>query len=133
MKVAVATNDNITITGHVGRCRAFIVFEVNDQEILSSEIRPNTFTHHAMGMHQEHQHHSHDHHDSHGHGHAGLIEALKDCTYILFQGGGWRLVEDLKAHNITPILTSENDAASAVRKLIKGELEINENLICRCH
>lgn len=132
MKIAVATNDNITITGHVGRCKAFIVFDVNEKDILSSEIRLNSFTHHNQ-LSQTEEHNLHNHSHEHGHGHGGLIEGLRDCSYVLFQGGGWRLVEDLKTNNITPVLTSEVDAATAVRKLIKGELVSNENNICRCH
>jgi predicted Fe-Mo cluster-binding NifX family protein len=130
MKIAVATNNNTSITGHVGRCRAFIIFNIEDNKIVNTEIRENTFTHHVMG-----QNHNHEHHHGEGerHGHENLVDALKDCTYLLFQGGGWRLIEDLKANNIKPFLTSEKIAQTAVEKLLKGELKEEENLTCNQH
>ena len=130
MKIAVATNNNTTITGHVGRCRAFIIYNIEDNKIINSEIRENTFTHHAVGYGHDHGHH---HGDGEGHGHESLVDALKDCTYLLFQGGGWRLVEDLKTNNIKPFLTSEKDAKTAVEKLLKGELKEENNLVCNPH
>jgi predicted Fe-Mo cluster-binding NifX family protein len=129
MKIAAATNDNINITGHVGRCRAFIVYNIDEGKISNKEIRENTFTHHAAGQ----QNHEHHHGEGHHHGHQNLIDALKDCSYLLFQGGGWRLIEDLKANNIKPFLTSESNAEGAVEKLLKGELKEESDLTCYSH
>ncbi len=130
MKIAVATNDEINLTGHVGRCHGFIVYEVDENKIINKEIRQNNFTHHHSSHNHNHEHH---HGEGHRHGHENLIEGLKDCSYILFQGGGWRLIEDLKANNIIPILTSENNADEAVIKFLKGELVNEENLTCNHH
>ena len=35
MKIAVATNDNRTVAGHVGRCKAFIVYETEGSKTIS--------------------------------------------------------------------------------------------------
>ncbi len=129
MKIAAATNDNINITGHVGRCRAFIVYNIEEGKITNKEIRENTFTHQAAGQ-QNHEHHNGE---GHHHGHQNLIDALKDCSYLLFQGGGWRLIEDLKANNIKPFLTTESIAEVAVEKLLKGELKEESDLTCYSH
>lgn len=129
MKIAVATNDNIKVAGHVGRCKAFLVFETEEKQILNKVIRINSFTHHGQ------QGHHHEHHpgEGHGHGHHNLIEGLKDCDVLIFNHGGWRLINDLKANNIEPVLTDELIAEEAVLKYVKGELVINEENVCQGH
>ena len=34
MKIAIATDDNQTVTGHVGRCNAFIFYTIEDGKIV---------------------------------------------------------------------------------------------------
>lgn len=135
-KIAVATDDNLTVAGHVGRCRAFIVFETNGSKILNKEIRENNFTNHRQqGRHsEEHYHHNeHHHNETHSHSHHNLIDGLHDCSSVIFTTGGWRLIEDLKDHNLTPILTNEKFAEDAVLKYLKGELSSNEENGCSGH
>ena len=57
MKIAVATNNEKTVAGHVGRCKGFLVYEIEEQKINRIELRENTFTNHAQGEHH------HGHHD----------------------------------------------------------------------
>ena len=133
MKIAVATDDNQKVAGHVGRCRAFIVFETNESQILNKEIRENSFTHHGHHHENGEEHHNHGEGHGRGHDHHNLIDGLKDCQVLIFNHGGWRLIEDLKAHNITPVLTDERLAEDAVTKYIKGELVINDENVCQGH
>jgi predicted Fe-Mo cluster-binding NifX family protein len=127
MKVAVATNDQKRLTGHIGRCSSFMVFEIDDNKIISSEVRENTFTHHRM--HQHHEHHGEG--EGHGHNHAGLIEGLKDCTHLISSSGGWRVVEDLKQKNISTLFTDVESIEEAVNLFIKGELKNNPEMTCK--
>ncbi len=124
-KIAVATNDGKRVTGHIGRCRSFMIVELNGENIIHKELRENVFTHHRM--HHEHQHHG----EGGGHSHAGLINGLNDCSYIISSGGGWRIVEDLKQNNITPIFSDVETIDEALEKFIKGELKDDAGLICR--
>jgi predicted Fe-Mo cluster-binding NifX family protein len=128
MKIAVATNDNLTVAGHVGRCNAFLVFETKESKILGKGIRKNSFTHH-----RHHLHNHHEHGEGHENGHSGLIDGLKDCNVLIFNHGGWRLIEDLKAHSIRPILTDEKLAENAVIKYLTGELIVSEDNVCNDH
>ena len=130
MKIAVATNDNIKVAGHIGRCKAFLVFEAEDKKIINKVIRINSFTNHGR---DDHDHHEQHHGEGHGHGHQNLIEGLKDCEALIFNHGGWRLVEDLKANNIKPVLTDEVMAEDAVQKYLDGTLIINEDNVCQGH
>lgn len=133
VKIAVATNDNQKVAGHVGRCNAFLVFKTDGSKILDKVIRINSFTNH--GKHHDHNEELHHHHgEGHGqHNHHNLIDGLKDCRALIFNHGGWRLIEDLRSHNIEPILTNEVFAEDAVLKYLNGTLEISKENVCQGH
>jgi len=124
-KIAIATNDQRRVTGHIGKCRSFMIYEINDKKIVNKELRENLFTNHRMG-------HAHEHHgEGGGHNHNHLIEGLKDCKYLISSGGGWRVVEDLKQDNITTLFSDVELIEDAVDMFIKGELENDSELTCR--
>lgn len=127
MKIAVASDNLTTVTGHVGRCNGFLIFTIENDAIVAKEYRENIFTNHRMQNHENH------HGEKHSHGHHGLIDGLSDCNALIFNHGGMRLIEDLKANNITPLITDEVNAESAVLKYISGELTINEENVCHGH
>jgi len=124
-KIAIATNDQQRVTGHIGRCRAFMVYEINGDKVANKELRENDFTNHRRGG-EHHQHHG----DGGGHSHTHLIAGLKDCKYLISSGGGWRVVEDLKQHNITTLFTDVEMIDDAVNQFIKGELKNETDLVC---
>lgn len=133
MKIAVASNDNSTITGHIGKCKGFIMYNIEENKVSSREYLTNTFTHHAQNQ-GEHNHEEHQHQgEGYGHGHGALLSALSGVSHMIFAGGGWRLIEDLKANGITPVLTQHKDADSAVQLLLEGELESQDDLTCHSH
>jgi predicted Fe-Mo cluster-binding NifX family protein len=126
MKIAVASNDLKHVTGHLGRCKSFIIYDTADGKVIDREIRQNTFTHHAQNGHHhgggDGQGAGHGHGEGHHHSHAALVDNLKDCKTLIFQSGGMRIIEDLKAGNVIPFLTNERLADEAVGKYLKGEL-----------
>lgn len=130
MKIAVATNDQQRVTGHIGRCRSFMVFELGNGKILGKELRDNSFTSH--GTKEAHQH-DHHHGDGAGHHHTRLIDGLKDCSYLISAGGGWRVVEDLKENNITTLFTDEPLIDNVMEKFLNGELKNDAGLVCKAH
>lgn len=130
MKVAIATDDYKSVTGHVGRCNGFLIVTVENGEVKATEERKNNFTNHGRGGHGHGQHH---HGEEHKTGHQRLADGLKDCSHLICHGVGWRLVEDLTAAGIKPILTNEEDALQAAIKLENGTLEILEDAECRAH
>jgi len=127
-KIAFATNDQVSITGHLGRCRSFMIVTVDKNQIINKEPRENVFTHHRLHQHEDN--HEHHHGEGGGHSHAGLVEGIKDCSYLVSKGGGWRIVEDLKQNNIIPIFTDINLIDDAANKFVKGELQNNSDLTC---
>ena len=130
MKIAVASNNQIKVSGHLGRAKSFLIYEVENSQVINKETRINTFTHHIQHNHH-HEEANHGHIHGEGiHSHAELIEGLKDCSHIIFQSGGWRIIEDLKINNIIPILTDEEFADTAVEKFLKGTLLQKEETDC---
>jgi predicted Fe-Mo cluster-binding NifX family protein len=125
-KIAIATDDQKRVTGHIGRCKGFAVYEINDGKILNKEVRENLFTQHRRGG-QGHQHHGEG---EVRHSHEHLINGLKDCGCLISSGGGWRVVKDLKQHNITTLFTDVELIEDAVNKFIKGELKNDPELVC---
>ena len=126
MKLAIATDDFKTITGHVGRCNGFLVVEVENGEIKNTEERTNTFTNHKR------EGENHHHHGS-GHGHARLAEGLKDCGYLICSAAGKRLINDLNSSGIEVIFTDEMSCLEAAKSFSVGELNILEKSGCNGH
>jgi predicted Fe-Mo cluster-binding NifX family protein len=126
VKIAVASEDGVSISQHFGRSRCFLVFEVEDQKILGRSVRDNTFTAHARGECQEGVQHNHHH------GHGAIVEALKDCQAVLCYGMGWRAAEELKQNGIQAFLVpSEMSPKEAVNKHLAGDLGAAGDF-CRC-
>lgn len=127
MKIAVATDDFKTVTGHVGRCNGFLIYEIVDQKINRVEKRDNNFTNH------KHNAGGHSHNHDHASSHSGLIIGLQDCSHLICHSAGWRLEEDFKNNNKELIFTNELEAEEAALKFSAGKLEVNENGSCHSH
>ena len=144
MKIAVASDDYKTVSGHVGRCRGFIIYEIENGKIVESERRKNSFTHHSRGRQQEeHRYRNSGRGAGEGRGrgsgqgagnrqgHQRLAEGLSDCKYLISLGMGWRLVDDLKSEGITPIVTGITNIEEAALKAAGGKLKNVDDGICR--
>ncbi|MBK7105751.1 MAG: hypothetical protein IPH62_10745 [Ignavibacteriae bacterium] len=132
MKIAVATDDFKTVTGHVGRCNGFLVYEILDGKIVNQEKRENNFTNHKHSHDHDHSH-NHTHNHEHSSAHSNLLDGLQDCTDLICTSAGWRLQEDFINNGKNLIFTNEEIAENAALKLFNGTLEINENGSCHSH
>jgi len=113
MKVAIASDDERTISSHFGQTRGFVVFEVEGREVKNREYRPNTFTGHARGL------------ESAGHEidrHGPILSALSDCKAVLSHGMGRRIYDDLKGAGIEAFITDEMEVQKAIDLYLNGEL-----------
>jgi predicted Fe-Mo cluster-binding NifX family protein len=125
MRVAVPSDDQVTISAHTGRCAGFLIFSIEDHLAKKEEYRTNTAGHaHHHGV----ENHAEDHHH---HSHDGMIGLLKGCDTVLAAGMGPRLVNDLEAEGLQVIFTYETDAAKAVEALAQGKL-IRGQVQSRC-
>ena len=118
-RFAVASEDGITIAGHTGRCRHFVVFDVEDDTPKLVEVRTNRFTAHALGQCDPGNEPAHNREQ---HGHGSLLDELNDCQALVCRGMGQRLVEDLLTRNITPVFCEKSIVAEAAQQYARGEL-----------
>ena len=128
MKIAVATNDFSTVAGHVGRCKGFLIYEIDDNNnVVSKKEVANTFTNHAAGAHNHH----------HGHGHDGsaygetarknIAEGIEYADFLICRAAGPGLVNSLAANNIRTVFTKIDSADEAVNLLISNALRQDES------
>lgn len=117
MKIGIASDDQHQIAGHFGRCKGFVIADVQDARVTSKEYRLNNFSHHN----KEGQH-EHDQGPSHVHSHAGILKALADCQVVIARGMGRRIYDDLQGAAIQSLITSEESVESAIQAYLKGNL-----------
>ncbi len=128
MRVALPTNDGVSISPHFGRSAGFLVFEIEDGRIMSRELRENAMQHsHGAGEGAQHA----GEHQSHGH--AGLIAPLAGCDVVLCAGMGWRAAEALKAAGIADIrFVAPGPAEDTVAAFLAGKLPPANGQFCQC-
>lgn len=128
MKIAIASDDGVSLSSHFGRSRCFLVFDIESGKVRGPEVRANRATAFAKGEcnGQEAQGHTH-------HSHGDLVEALRDCGVVLCGGMGWRAAEELQAQGIQPLVVKfPGPAAEAVAAYLAGTLN-SAVPFCRCH
>jgi len=127
MRIAVPTDDGLSISEHFGRSAAFLVFETENALIASSELRKNQATHtHDQGT-------CGGDHAAAPHNHASIVLSLAGCDVVICGGMGSRAAEALKQAGIREVVfTRPGPAAEAVDKYLKGELPLSSQQFCRC-
>ena len=121
MKVAIASDDEKTISSHFGRTRGFVIFEIEEKEVRNREYRFNTFTGHVRGL------------EDAGHGidrHGPILEALSDCKVVISHGRGRRIYDDLKNAGIEVIVTDETNIQDALDLYTNGKLIHRPDITC---
>ena len=129
-KIALPSDDGVSIAEHFGKSTQFIVFETEDNKIINTEIRTNT---HAStveggcgnaGPHAHGQHHSHD----------DIVGLLEDCSIVICHGMGHCAANALHARGIEPIIVGEiSSAHAAVTAYLNGNLIASTRSFCQCH
>jgi len=132
MKIAIISEDGITISQHFGRAPLYVVVTVEDDAIVNKETRDKT-GHHTFAA---HQHPQLAHGEQHGYDagsqvrHASMAETISDCQVLLAGGMGWGAYESMKSYNIEPIVTDVESIDEAVKLYVEGNLN---NLMERLH
>ncbi len=126
MKLAIVTNDGLTVSQHFGRARFYLVVEVDGKEEVDRELRPRFTPHHSGGAgHGE----THAPGQPHGTGpdamrrHAAMAEAIRDCDVLIAGGMGTGAVQAVEASGIRVILTELGDINQVVRAFVEGTLQ----------
>ena len=118
MRIAVATDDQVTLAAHTGRCAGFAIYDISDGAAQRVDYRSNTFTAHAQGACSDHSHG----HGASNHSHDGVLGALHDCSALISAGMGPRLIADLLAAGVQPHVCQIAGVEDAVALFGRGEL-----------
>ncbi len=124
MKIAIITDDGITISQHFGRANYYLVATIENGEIINRELRAKlSHAHFANGP-----HHPAEGDHPHGFGpeeedrHARMAQAINDCEVILCRGMGRGAYESLKSYGIQPVLTDIAIIDEAVKSYLEGSI-----------
>ncbi len=109
MKIAVSSQNNITITPHAGRCRRFWIYDVDATRIIDGSIVeiPVVDTLHAC---------------------IHMPSALLGISVLISGSMGRGLVDRLAHHGIRGVMTREIDPERAVLAYLDGSLVTLEPL-----
>ena len=130
MKIAVISDDGISISQHLGRAPYAVVFAIEEGKVLAREERHKP-GHHTFAAHSPElspgEKHGYDAGAEVRHGE--IMQAISDCQVVIAGGMGWGVYESLKARNIKPIATDVKEIDKAVRLYLEGKLpHIEERL-----
>jgi predicted Fe-Mo cluster-binding NifX family protein len=123
MKIAIPSDEGTYLCQHFGRTLGFTIFEVANGQIINQEYRPNNFTGHALGQHNENQHHGAGQDDHAQHSHNRIVNALNDCEVVIAGGMGRRLVDDLTDAGKKIFITTEPETRRAAEMFLADELK----------
>lgn len=133
MKIAVVSEDGVTISQHFGRASQYVVVNVEDGKITSKETRPKVghtdfaaAGHHGNGCGCE----VHGYEAGAAEKHGAMARNILDCSVLLAGGMGMGAYESLKSQNIEPVITDVRDIEKAVNLYIESKLP---NLMQRLH
>ena len=104
MKIAVASQNQRHITGHTGRCRKFLIYQVADGKVLAKDLLelPDELSFHNSSPHDPHP--------------------LDDVAVIINGGMGQGLARRLANKGIMSVITTRKDPDSAVVDYLNGRL-----------
>lgn len=123
MKIAVITDDGITVSQHFGRAPYYLVFTVEDGKIIKKE-KLEKAGHHQFGgeSHEEHHGETHGMDEEHHNRHSQMANPIADCQVLICGGMGMGAYESMRRLNITPIVTDLTDGEKAVQLYLDGKL-----------
>ncbi len=124
MKIAIVSEDEVTISQHFGRAPFYVVVTIENGKIVNRERRDKLG--HAQFQSEPH----HEVSDARGHGfgaesqsrHARMAAAIADCQVLLARGMGAGAYESMKEAGIQPIVTDISVIDDAVRAYLEGRL-----------
>ena len=128
MKIAIATDDERTISQHFGRAPYYLVITIEDGHDVNRELREKAGHAQFANEPHGHDHESHSHDRGHGFGpasqsrHARMAEVIGDCQAVLCGGMGAGAYENMRARGIQPIVTDITSIDEAVTAYVEGRI-----------
>lgn len=131
MKIALITDDGLTISQHFGRARYFLVVTIEDGQIAQHEMRDKMGHNHFVS--QEHGEQTSD--ERHGFAprshdkHTSMAQTIADCKAIICGGMGAGAYERQHQLNIQPVVTELRQIDAAIQAYLAGSLQDRTDLL----
>ena len=109
-KIAVPTDDGLTISPHFGQAHHFKIFSIEDGKVVSAEIREKAAHNHGAPT------------DEGIHPGQKMIDAIQDCQVLISGGMGSPVYERAKRAGLEVILTRSQEIDAAVQNYLAGKL-----------
>ena len=130
LKIALITDNGITISAHFGRASKYAVFTIENGEVVTREIR-SKLGHKDFSKGDSGCDHHHDHHSGNGHGlghqadekHKRMFGSISDCEMVIVRGMGRGAHLAAQAAGITPLISDIPNIQDAVNAFIAGTLQ----------
>ena len=140
MKIAIITDDGITVSKHFGRARFYLVAEIVDGRVANRETREKMgHGHFSAAEGGEHAHHEHHHEggEPHAHGsegeahgkHTQMAQTISDCETVVCGGMGQGAYLSLQRLNLRPVVTDLSDIEEVLNAFIGGTLTDHPELL----
>ncbi len=110
MRIAIPTNDKITVFKRSGRAKGFLIMELSDDGVKEIDYVINNH------QHGHHHHHSEGGHNGHGHSHEELVEKLNGCDYIIVNMIGSHFGRDVEQAGIKVFITGRENIDGALKE-----------------
>lgn len=127
MKIAVVTDDGITISLHFGLARYYAVLTVDGRQVVSREMLDRSDTLPPVDEHQPRQGVG-GQIDCHGTGtaaaatHLRMVQPIKECQALLARGMSWSARECLLDAGVRPVVTDITGMEEAVQAYLDGTI-----------
>jgi len=108
MNIAIASDDEKTISHHFGRARGFVIFEIENGEVKKRYYKEN------IGKSQG---------ECQSCNHELMINNIKECEFVISFGMGRRIYDDLIQNNINPVVTDKDLVDEALKAFLNDELK----------
>ena len=126
MKIAIPTDDGVTISAHFGHATYFLVADIEAGQVVSKTLRERP----GNGHHEHHEHH-HDHAHHQGHGPANKFQPIRDCDVIMSRGMGQPAVNYAESLGMKVVLTDHKRIDDALAEAAQGVFHSNPRRIHR--
>ncbi|HNS52328.1 MAG TPA: NifB/NifX family molybdenum-iron cluster-binding protein [Anaerolineae bacterium] len=127
MKIAIVTDDGITVSDHFGRARYYAVLTMDGPQVVRREMIDRSETLPPVDEHQPRQGMS-GQIDCHGTGtaaaatHLRMVQPIKECQALLAGGMSWSARECLLDAGVRPIITDISGLDEAVQAYMEGTI-----------
>ena len=123
MKIAITTDDGVTVSRHFGRAAGYAVLTVENGEVVAREIRPKFSPHGSAGGNREESESG-----PHGTGpgadlrHDQMAASIADCEAVICGGMGAGAYARMAANNIRAVVTDIDDIDEAAIEFAAGRM-----------